>query len=68
MAMAHEITHINPGKTYASADRARTAVSKLSTDCRFMISYTREGRAFVIFIGQQALHDGLHFSGHVCVG
>lgn len=65
--MPHEITHLKPGKTYIDENRARTAVAKLHTDCRFILSYTREGRVYVIFIGEQALRDGLHFSGHICV-
>lgn len=65
--MAHEITHLVPGKTYAGAERARTAVKKLNTTCRFFITYNEQGRAYVVFVGEQALRDGLHFSGHICV-
>lgn len=65
--MPNEITHLQPSKTYIDESRARKAVAKLNTNCRHFLTYNREGRVYVVFVGEQALRDGLHFSGHICV-
>jgi hypothetical protein len=63
--MAHEITSLIPGKTYASPENCRKAVeARFGADdsLRYLIVYNDNGRCFPLFIGEYALQRGVHFS------
>lgn len=66
--MAQELKNLKPGKTYADAPRARHAVEALNTDARYTIVYNKEGRAYPIFTGQEALQDGVFHHGFIVIG
>lgn len=71
--MAHLVT-FNPSKTYATKANAVKAVEAKfgpnqehfgSADLHYVIMQNEEGRFFPLFIGERALHRGVHF--HFCV-
>ena len=53
-----------PSRTYATEANAHVAVRKLyghNDQLRYFIQTTPEGRFFPVFIGQEALTEGVHF-------
>lgn len=49
-------------KTYATADNARKAVAKKGFEgYRHFLMQNEEGRWFPVFVGQEALQNGVHF-------
>lgn len=58
-----KLVNIESNKTYANEKNCLKAVEKLnvSDELRFFISYTKEGRCFPIFIGQDSIQYGIHF-------
>ncbi len=67
--MATEI-NLTPNKTYATAENARKAITKLprfaeDTNLRYLMMQTPEGRFYPVFLGERAIQAGVHF--HFCV-
>lgn len=53
-------------KTYATADNARAAVAKKNLGGHLhFIMRGDDGRFFPVFIGQSAIHAGIHFHFNV---
>lgn len=67
--MAHELSSLEPGKTYASEANARKAVEKLGLpdNVRYKIFYTEEGRAYPVFFGMEAAAHQLWFCGFIVI-
>lgn len=58
-----EITAV---KTYASKENARKAVLKIGAErLRHFIMQNDAGRWFPVFVGQEALQEGIHFHFNV---
>lgn len=58
-----EITAV---KTYASKENARKAVAKVGAQhLRHFIMQNDEGRFFPVFVGQEAVQEGIHFHFNV---
>lgn len=60
--------NITPSRTYANEKNAQRAVDKLfgnTPDLRYVMMRTEDGRYYPLFIGNSALHAGVHF--HFCV-
>lgn len=63
-----KLIKFEPSRTYATEMRAHTAVRKLygrNDQLRYFIQTTPEGRFFPVFIGQEALAEGVHFHFNV---
>ena len=60
-----------PAKTYkteATAEKAALkAIEKTGTELRFMICWNKEGRAYPVFIGEDAVTSGVVFDGFIVV-
>lgn len=63
---------ITPVKTYASIENVEKAIAKKFPDnaswpdsIRYFIVQSEDGRFFPVFIGQKALHYGIHFHFNV---
>ena len=53
-------------KTYATKENARKAVAKIGAErLRHFIMQNDEGRFFPVFVGQEALQEGIHFHFNV---
>lgn len=53
-------------KTYASKENARKAVAKIGAErLRHFIMQNDEGRFFPVFVGPEALQEGIHFHFNV---
>ena len=62
------LIEIIASKTYATPENAVKAVIKKFGDkgsSRFFIHTTPEGRFFPVFVGMQALEEGVHFNFNV---
>ena len=58
-----EITAV---KTYASKENARKAVTKVGAEhLRHFIMQNDAGRWFPVFVGQEAVQEGIHFHFNV---
>jgi hypothetical protein len=63
--MNREFTITAP-KTYASRENARKAVAKIGAErLRHFIMQNDEGRFFPVFVGQEAVQEGIHFHFNV---
>ena len=63
--MNREFKIIAP-KTYATADNARKAVAKKGLEgFRHFIMQDERGRFFPVFVGQEAVQNGVHFHFNV---
>ncbi len=67
--MATEI-NLTPNKTYATAENARKAITKLpglemDPNLRYLMMQTPEGRFYPVFLGERSIQAGVHF--HFCV-
>ena len=63
--MAKHVT-IQPTKTYATAENAIKAVDRVITnpdlaDLRYLIMRDAVGRFFPLFVGEKAVHAGIHW-------
>ncbi len=57
---------ITAPKTYATKENARKAVAKIGAQClRHFIMQNDEGRFFPVFVGQEAVQEGIHFHFNV---
>lgn len=61
---------LEPNKTYSTEANAIKAVEKKFPEAdndglRYFLQRTEEGRFFPVFIGQSAVHAGVHFHFHV---
>lgn len=59
---------ITPVKTYATKENVIKAVTKKygdKGDSRYFIHQTNDGRFFPVFVGMQALNEGVHFNFNV---
>ena len=57
---------ITSPKTYASKENARKAVAKIGAQrLRHFIMQNDEGRFFPVFVGQEAVQEGIHFHFNV---
>lgn len=57
---------ITPVKTYATKENARKAVEKKGhEEYRHFYMVTEEGRWFPVFVGQDAMQNGVHFHWNV---
>jgi hypothetical protein len=66
--MAATYINIESTKTYANEANARKAVEKFTnwpSTLRYFISWNDKGRCFPIFIGEDAIQHGVHFTFHV---
>lgn len=53
-------------KTYVSKENARKAVAKIGAErLRHFIMQNDEGRFFPVFVGQEAIQEGIHFHFNV---
>lgn len=53
-------------KSYANEANVDKAVNKAGfSDLRHFIMKTDDGRFFPVFVGQEAVHRGVHFQFHV---
>ena len=63
--MNREFT-IQPVKTYITLDNARRAVAKIGAEhLRHFIMQNEKGRFFPVFIGQEAMQNGIQFHFNV---
>lgn len=63
--MNREFTITAP-KTYASKENARKAVAKIGAErLRHFIMQNDENRWFPVFVGPEALQEGIHFHFNV---
>lgn len=63
--MNREFTITAP-KTYVSRENARKAVAKIGAErLRHFIMQNDEGRFFPVFVGQEAVQEGIHFHFNV---
>ena len=63
--MNREFTITAP-KTYASRENARKAVAKIGAErLRHFIMQNDEGRFFPVFVGQEAVQEGIHLHFNV---
>ena len=57
---------ITAPKTYATKANARKAVAKIGAErLRHFIMQNDEGRFFPVFVGQEAVQEGIHFHFNV---
>ena len=53
---------ITAAKTYATKENARKAVAKIGAErLRHFIMQNDDGRFFPVFVGQEAMQEGIHF-------
>ena len=53
-------------KTYATEETVDKAVAKAGyTNLRYFIMKADDGRVFPVFVGQEAVQQGVHFNFHV---
>ena len=65
--MAREMTNIKPSKTYINAARARIAADNISDKARYIIAHNEEGRAYPIFVGDDAMYEQLYRKGFIVI-
>jgi hypothetical protein len=61
---------LTPNKTYATEANAIKAVEKrfpgtANDGLRYILQRTHDGRFYPVFIGNSAIHAGVHFHFHV---
>jgi len=62
---------LTPSKTYATRENAIKAVEKFYGDREFQlrvmyfVAIHTDGRFFPVFVGERALHEGIHFKFNV---
>ena len=57
---------ITAPKTYVSKENARKAVAKIGAErLRHFIMQNDEGRFFPVFVGPEAIQEGIHFHFNV---